>query len=91
MSEPESITSIMDKSLLGLERFVAQEANKGPRRDAAPRDIAGNEESFALDEVIPERHGPSGRDTKCHGQALSEFECETFSPSATESETEFVE
>lgn len=80
----------MPRALLGLERLLAQGANQGPRREAAPQDMAGNEESFALDEVL-ESHRPPTRDTKYHGKALSEFECEPFSLSATESETEFAE
>ena len=79
----ESITEIMPRVLLDIERLIA--------RGAALQDVAGDEESPAFDEAAPDRRRPPGRDRKCHGQALSEFEYEPFNLSATESETEFAE
>ena len=80
----ESITEIMDSAIAGFERLIARGAREGLRREAALQDVAG-------DEAAPDRRRPPGRDRKYHGQALSEFESEPFSLSATESETEFTE
>ncbi len=52
----ESIDSALPRALLGLERLIFQGAKKGPRREAAPQDMAGDEESFALDAVIRGSH-----------------------------------
>ena len=91
MSEIESITDIMDSAGHGFERFIARGAREGLRREAALQDVAGDEESLAYDEAAPDRRRPPGRDRKYRGQALSEFEYEPCSPSATESETGFAE
>ena len=85
----ESITEIMDRFFPSpLGGLLAPGANKRLRREAAP-DMDSNEDLFDFEEVTSE--SDRRRDTKCHRQALSEFESEPFSLSATESETEFAE